>query len=53
LAVEIFSEIIRAASCGQPVKNGKTFWIGSGPVENFPPMTKGGSLSTLEARMQN
>jgi hypothetical protein len=29
------------------VKNGKTFWIGSGPVENFPPMTKGGSLSEM------
>jgi hypothetical protein len=26
------------------VKNGKTFWLGSGPVENFPLMTKGGSM---------
>jgi hypothetical protein len=34
------------------VKNGKTFWIGSGPVENFPPMTKGGSLSAM-SRIQS
>jgi hypothetical protein len=47
LVVEIFGEITRAARCGEPVKNGKTFWIGSGPVENFPPTTKGGSLSEM------
>jgi hypothetical protein len=44
LAVEIFGEITRAALCGEPVKNGKTFWIGSGPVVNFPLMTKCGSM---------
>jgi hypothetical protein len=44
LAFEIFSQITRAALRGEPVKNGKTFWLGSGPVEKFPPMTKGGSL---------
>jgi hypothetical protein len=44
LAVEIFGEITRAALRGEPVKNGKTFWLGSGPVENFPLMTKGGSM---------
>jgi hypothetical protein len=44
LAVEIFGEITRAALRGEPVKNGKTFWLGSGPVEKFPLMTKGGSL---------
>jgi hypothetical protein len=44
LAVEIFGEITRAALRGEPVKNGKTFWLGSGPVEIFPPMTKGGSM---------
>jgi hypothetical protein len=44
LAVEIFGEITRAALRGEPVKNGKTFWIGSGPVVNFPLMTKGGSM---------
>jgi hypothetical protein len=44
LVVEIFGEITRAARCGEPVKNGKTFWIGSGPVVNFPLMTKGGSM---------
>jgi hypothetical protein len=44
LAFENFSQITRAALRGKPVKNGKTFWIGSGPVEKFPPMTKGGSM---------
>jgi hypothetical protein len=44
LVVEVFSQITRAALRGKPVKNGKTFWIGSGPEEKFPPMTKGGSM---------
>jgi hypothetical protein len=44
LAVEVFGEITHAALRGEPVKNGKTFWIGSGPVESFPPTTKGGSM---------
>jgi hypothetical protein len=44
LAVEIFGEITRAVLRGEPVKNGETFWIGSGPVVNFPLMTKGGSM---------
>jgi hypothetical protein len=52
LAVEIFGEITRAVLRGEPVKNGKTFWICSGPVENFPPMTKGGSLSEM-SRIQS
>jgi hypothetical protein len=52
LAAEIFGEITRAALRGEPVKNGKTFWPGSGPVENFPPMTTGGSLSAM-SRIQS
>jgi hypothetical protein len=35
LVVEIFGKITRAALRGKPVKNGKTFWLGSGPVEKF------------------
>jgi hypothetical protein len=52
LAVEVFSQITRAALRGEPVKNGKTFWIGSGPVVNFPLMTKGGSLPAM-SRIQS
>jgi hypothetical protein len=44
LALEIFSQITLAALRGKPVKNGKTFWIGCGPVEKISPMTKGGSV---------
>jgi hypothetical protein len=44
LALEVFSQITLAALRGKPVKNGKTFWIGCGPVEKISPMTKGGSL---------
>jgi hypothetical protein len=53
LAVEIFSQVTRAALRGEPVKNGKTFWIGSGPVEKFPPTTKGGSIPRLHTKTQN
>jgi hypothetical protein len=51
LALEIFSQISCAALRGKPVKNGKTFCLGFGPVENFSPMTKGGSLPALRAGM--
>jgi hypothetical protein len=47
LVVEISGEITRAALCGKPVKNGKTCWLGSGPGENFPLMTKGGSMPAM------
>jgi hypothetical protein len=47
LAVEVFGEITCAALRGEPVKNGKTFCVGSGPVEKFPLMTKGGSMPAL------
>jgi hypothetical protein len=53
LVFEIFSQITRAALRGKPVKNGKTFWIGSGPVEKFPPMTKGGSMPKLHIKIRN
>jgi hypothetical protein len=53
LAVEVFSQITRAALRGEPVKNGKTFCVGPGPVEKFPPMTKGGSMPKLHIKIRN